>query len=143
MTTLKIDFHVHTNDSDSISSVEKIIGAARQKRLDGIAITDHETTSAFAQATKLAPDLIIILGMEVETMEGHILILGVEDVPPKGLSAVEVAEYARQKGGVVIIPHPNIFFISIREDVIKRIRPDAIETYNAGIPFSGTTRRRI
>jgi len=135
MTKLKIDLHVHTNHSDSMSSVEKIIEAARERHLDGIAITDHGTTSAFAQATKLAPDLIIIPGMEVEAMEGHILILGVKDAPSKGLRAVEVAEYARQKGGIVIIPHPNMPFISIREDVAKQIRPDAIETYNAKTPF--------
>ena len=108
MTKLKIDLHVHTNHSDSMSSVKKIIEAAREKHLDGIAITDHGTTTALAQALKLAPDLIVISGIEVEAVEGHILVLGVKNAPQKGLRAVEVAEYARQNGGIIIIPHPNI-----------------------------------
>ncbi|MDQ1279549.1 MAG: hypothetical protein QG670_811 [Thermoproteota archaeon] len=132
---LKIDLHVHTNHSDAITSVGEVVEAARLRHLDGIAITDHGTTSAFAQAQKLAPDLIVIQGMEVESREGHILVLGVKEAPPKDLEATEVAKYARQKGGVIIIAHPNMPFISVPKDIIGRIKPDAIETCNAKTPF--------
>ena len=135
MPRLKIDLHVHTNHSDSTSSVEKIIEVARERHLDGIAITDHETVIASAYTSRLAPDLIIIPGVEIETTEGHILVLGVKNPPTKGLNAVEVAEYARKKGGIIIIPHPNIPFLSMREEVIRQVKPDAIETHNAKTPF--------
>lgn len=135
MMKLKIDLHVHTNHSDAITSVKEVVEAARLRHLDGIAITDHGTTSAFALAEKLAPDLIVIRGMEVQSKEGHILVLGVEEAPPKGLGAAEVAKYARQKGGVIIIAHPNMPFISVPEEIIRQIKPDAIETYNAKTPF--------
>lgn len=34
MLELKIDLHVHTNHSDSISSVEEVVDSARTKKLD-------------------------------------------------------------------------------------------------------------
>lgn len=135
MPKLKIDLHIHTNHSDATSTVEKIIEVAREKHLDGIAITDHETITASAYASSLAPDLLIIPGVEIETDEGHILVLGVRNPPTKGLSAVEVAEYTRKNGGIIIVPHPNIPFISMKEEVIKQVKPDAIETHNAKTPL--------
>jgi predicted metal-dependent phosphoesterase TrpH len=142
MLELKIDLHVHTNHSDSISSLEAVVDSARMKELDGIAITDHDTMTALDKPLKRNQDLILLPGVEVETREGHILILGLKKPPPKGLSAIEVAEYTRKKGGVVIIAHPNIPFHSFNEDDIRRIRPDAIETYNAKTPFSPWMIRR-
>ena len=136
MPRLKIDLHVHTNHSDSTSSVKKILEAARERGLDGIAVTDHSMINACAEASTSAPDLVIIPGVEVETDEGHVLVLGVKNPPPKGTSIDEVVEYAEQEGGVIVIPHPSLPFISVREEVIERIRPDAIETYNAKMPLS-------
>lgn len=136
MLELRIDFHVHTDHSDSISSVKEIIESARKKNLDGIAITDHDTMTAVKQAQKLAHDLIIIPGIEIGTEDGHLLVLGLTRPPPLGLSSIEVAEYTRKKGGVVIIAHPNVPFYSFKKEIIKKILPDAIETYNAKTPFS-------
>ena len=73
MPKLKIDLHVHTDHSDSVSSVDEVIDAARRRGLDGIALTDHETITT--PTRELAADLIIIPGVEVETSEGHILVL--------------------------------------------------------------------
>ena len=136
MLELKIDLHVHTNYSDSLSSVEEVLEAARRKKLDGVAITDHDTMMGVEEARDQAHGLLLIPGIEVGTVEGHLLILGVTKPPTKGLSAVEVAEYARTNGGVVIIAHPHVPFHSFNEEAIRRIRPDAIETYNAKTPFS-------
>jgi predicted metal-dependent phosphoesterase TrpH len=136
MTLLKIDLHVHTNRSDSSSSVEKILETARERGLDAIAITDHNTMTAYYYAIRIAPDLMIIPGLEVGTADGHLLILGIETRPPKRLrSAVEVTKYARKNNGVIIIPHPNMPLISVSEKVIRQIAPDAIETHNSNVPF--------
>lgn len=142
MLELKIDLHVHTNHSDSISSVEEVLEAARKKKLDGVAITDHDTMTGVEEALNHAHGLLLIPGIEVGTVEGHILILGLKKPPLKGLSAVEVAEYARKEGGVVIIAHPHVPFRSFNEEAIRRIGPDAIETYNAKTPFSKRMIRR-
>jgi len=111
--------------------------SARKKKLDGIAITDHGTMTAVPIALKKAQDLIIIPGIEVETADGHILVLGLKESVPKGLNSIEVAEYARNEGCVIIIAHPNVLLHHFNENVIKRIRPDAIETHNAKTVFSG------
>ena len=142
MLELKIDLHVHTNHSDSISSVEDVLEAARKKKLDGVAITDQDTMTGVEKAHDRAHGLLLIPGIEVGTVEGHILLLGLKKPPVKGLSAVEVAQHARKEGGVVIIAHPNIPFRTFNEEVIRRIHPDAIETYNAKTPFSKWMIRR-
>jgi predicted metal-dependent phosphoesterase TrpH len=136
MTLLKIDLHIHTNHSDSSSPVEKILEAARKRSLDAIAITDHNTMVAYYYAVKIATDLIIIPGFEINTVDGHLLILGIKNLPFKSLrSAMEITKYARKNNGVIIIPHPNIPFIGVSEKVIRQIVPDAIETHNSNVPF--------
>lgn len=143
MPSVKIDLHVHTNHSDSSSAVEDILDAARRKGLDGIAITDHDTIQGWLSTSGLASDLLVIPGVEVNTKDGHLLVLGVSKPPPKNLDAMAVSNYARRERGVIIVPHPNVPFLSIREDVIKRIRPDAIETYNAKLPFERIRNKNI
>ncbi|MCJ7635208.1 PHP domain-containing protein [Candidatus Bathyarchaeota archaeon] len=132
----KIDLHVHTEYSDSSSSIEDVLDAARKKGLDGVAITDHDNVYSGICASKLASDLLILPGVEVTTKDGHLLLFGIKNSPPKDLDAIVVSNYARREGGIIIVPHPNIPFISFREEIIEEIRPDAIETFNAKIPFS-------
>ena len=135
MPKLKIDLHVHTNHSDSTSSLEKVLEAAKKRNLDGIALTDHETVTASTYASELDSGMIVIPGVEVETVEGHILVLGIKNPPPKNLSVAETIDFARKEGGITIIPHPSIPFISISEKIIRQVKPDAIETHNAKAPF--------
>ena len=47
-------------------------------------------------------DLILIPGAEVTTSEGHLLVLGIEDLPPRGLSPEETTDLAREQGGIAI-----------------------------------------
>jgi predicted metal-dependent phosphoesterase TrpH len=79
--------------------------------------------------------MIMISGVEAETIEGHILVLGIKNPPPKKLSVAETIEFARKEGGITIVPHPGIPFISISEKNIRQFKPDAIETHNAKTPF--------
>jgi len=135
MPKLKIDLHVHTDYSDSTSSVELVLEAARKRNLDGIAITDHETTAGYIHASKMAANLIIIPGVEIETDSGHILVLGINNPPSKCLSVANAIDYSRKEGAVIIIPHPSLPFIGVKEEVIRHIKPDAIETHNSKAPF--------
>jgi len=73
-------------------------------------------------------DLILIPGGEVTTDEGHLLVLGVQELPPRGLSPEETAEMAREQGGITIVPHPYHPF----RHAIGRIPDcDAVEVYNS------------
>ena len=75
---MKIDLHCHTYYShDAISSPEQLIKQALKSGLDGIAITDHETTAGWNEAIKAGEKLKakIILGEEIKTNQGDILAL--------------------------------------------------------------------
>lgn len=144
-----LDLHVHTNYShDGEDSVEKVIESAMAKKLDGIAICDHDTMEGFFAARKYVVDheldLIIIPGIEVTTSKGHLIVLGLEEGIKKGLSLEETIRIAREKerekGGTVVIiaPHPlHPFRHSIGNLCMhSELDIDAIETFNSRY-FSG------
>ena len=149
--SLTLDLHVHTNYShDGCDSVEKIVDSAMSKKLDGIAICDHDTMNGSYAAQKYVADnelgLIIIPGIEVTTSKGHLIVLGMEEGIAKGLSLWEAIRIARQrekekenKGTVVIIvPHPyHPFRHSIGDLCVhSELDIDAIEIFNSR-HFSG------
>ncbi len=78
--------------------------------LDGLAITDHNTTDAYFKAREIVEqaglDLVVIPGVEVSTQDGHMIVLGVENPPPPGAPFNETANQVRHEGGVVVAPHP-------------------------------------
>jgi predicted metal-dependent phosphoesterase TrpH len=140
--TLTLDLHVHTNYShDGRDSVKRIIERAIAKKLDGIALCDHNTMDGFFAAQKYVADtnanLILIPGIEVTTSKGHLLLLGIEDGMEKGLSPEETIQIARQKekdgnGTVVIIaPHPFHPFRHSIGNFCTHPGIDAIETFNS------------
>lgn len=154
--SLTLDLHVHTNYShDGCDSVDKIVDSAISKKLDGIAICDHDTMNGSYAAQKYVADselgLIIIPGIEVTTSEGHLIVLGIEEGVEKGLSPEETIRIAREKekenrGTVVIIaPHPFHPFRHSIGDLCVHPDIDAIETYNSRyfFGFANTLARRM
>ena len=140
--TLILDLHVHTNYShDGRDPVTKIIERAIAKKLDGIALCDHDAMEGFYAARKYVTDthsdLIIIPGIEVSTSKGHLLVLGIEKRIEKGLSPEETIRIARQRekdgnGTVVIIaPHPFNPFRHGIGNFCTHSGIDAIETFNS------------
>ncbi len=147
--SLTLDLHVHTNYShDGCDSVDKIVDSAISKKLDGIAICDHDTMNGSYAAQKYVADnelgLIIIPGIEVTTSKGHLIVLGMGEGIAKGLSPGETIRIAREKekenrGTVVIIaPHPyHPFRHSIGNLCMhSELGIDAIEIFNSRY-FSG------
>jgi len=71
--------------------------------------------------------------VEVSTTLGHLIVLGVRENIPAGMTPGETIMIARQKGGVVIVPHP----FKIRSiGNVEGLDIDAIETFIPGA-FSG------
>jgi hypothetical protein len=64
-----IDLHTHTTESDGSLSPEALIEAAKQARLDAIAITDHDTFAGYDEAVPLAAKagIDLICGIELST----------------------------------------------------------------------------
>ncbi len=131
---LRCDLHIHTNHSrDGESRVEDILRRAEEIGLDVIAITDHDTVTGARYALELKTNVLIIPGIEVSTKEGHLLVLGVMDPIPAGLSVRQTIAIAGQMGGVTILPHP---FHMWRHGVGLKLKDalalvDAVEAFNS------------
>jgi len=64
---IKADLHIHSTVSDGSDTIEQIIDAARKRRLDVIAITDHDTLSHIAQIPP-DTDMKVIGGVEISAI---------------------------------------------------------------------------
>ena len=107
---LKIDLHVHTVYSyDSLITPKELVQYTKRRQLDGVAITDHNRLDS---ALKIAreTDLLIVPGMEIESLNGHIVALGVREAVPKGLDANETVDRIHGAGGIAVACHPVTFF---------------------------------
>jgi predicted metal-dependent phosphoesterase TrpH len=129
---MRFDLHIHSNCSDGRDEVKKILKAAVRRKLAGISITDHDTLRGSEKARKIIKeqklDLILIPGAEVTTAEGHLLVLGVSEIPPRGLSPEETTDLAHEQGGITIVPHP---YHPFRHAIGRVPRCDAVEVYNS------------
>jgi predicted metal-dependent phosphoesterase TrpH len=131
---LTADLHVHSNFSrDGESSIEEILQRASEIGLDVIAITDHDCTDGARLALTYRSPVLVIPGIEISTLQGHLIALGITEPIPPGLDVIETVSLARKKGAVVILPHPYHMW---RHGVARRLRAalsavDAIEVFNS------------
>ncbi|WP_291319283.1 PHP domain-containing protein [Desulfonatronospira sp.] len=103
------DLHVHSRLSAcSILSLKDILSEARLLSLDGVCITDHNTTEARHQVREGVQDdgLCVIIGQEYSSLDGHFLIFGPHEEFESYLPAPEIARRVNQAGGVIIASHP-------------------------------------
>ena len=133
---MRFDLHIHSNYStDSNLAVDNILKQAVRKGLDGIAICDHNTVEgslvAIQRAKELNLPLLVIPGIEISTSDGHLIVLGIRENIQPGLPVLETINIAREKGGVVIAPHP------FKKDSIgfSSKDADAVETFNSRCVF--------
>jgi 3',5'-nucleoside bisphosphate phosphatase len=72
---MRVDLHVHTSASDGQYPPEKVIALALKRKLNVIAITDHDTTDGIAQAEQAAAQFgspVVIPGIELSAEDsGH------------------------------------------------------------------------
>jgi predicted metal-dependent phosphoesterase TrpH len=64
-----IDLHAHTRSSDGSDTPTELVEAAQQTGLHTVAITDHDTTSGWAEATQAARNfgIQLVRGIELST----------------------------------------------------------------------------
>ena len=107
----RADLHLHTYASDGLIGAADLIEHVENfTDLDVVAITDHDETSASLQAREWAARrntrVQVVPGVEVTTLDGHMLALFVEERPPALRSLQRTAEWVRSQGGLCIAPHP-------------------------------------
>ena len=97
------------------------------------AVTDHDSVrgcKATVELAKAYPDVLIIPGVEISTMEGDVVVLGTYELPPKPWTPEVVADFARSIGGVSIVAHP--FRTYGMGERARNYKVDAIEVLNGG-----------
>lgn len=78
----RADLHTHSTFSDGLSKPQQIVDVAIQKELSIIGLTDHDTIQGWTEFWKAAEQraastavLLAILGVEISTREGHVIVL--------------------------------------------------------------------
>ncbi|WP_439676507.1 PHP domain-containing protein [Embleya sp. MST-111070] len=71
---MRIDLHTHSTASDGTDAPADLVRKARAAGLDVVALTDHDTTSGWAEAAEALPDgLTLVRGAEISCVaEGGI-----------------------------------------------------------------------
>lgn len=116
---------------------------AKNAGLDAIAITDHDTVDGARYAQTLETGIIVLPGIEISTRQGHLIALGVSEVIPAGLDFSETVALARERGAVLVLPHP---YHKWRHGAGLRLQSaidevDAVETFNSRYITGGANRK--
>lgn len=105
---MKKDMHVHSKHSkDGVMEVREILGTAKQRGLDGVAITDHNTIAGGLEGLELSPDygIEVTVGAEIMTEYGEVIGYHLNhEIESKGF--YDVIDEIKRQGGLVCIPHP-------------------------------------
>jgi len=130
---LRIDLHVHTFFSGDASISPKMLVEQLHANpsVKGVAVTDHDTIRGYLEVKKLArayEELLIVPGIEVSVVEGHLNVLGVEEEPHYPITAEELVDFAKERDGVIVVPHP--YRMRGLGDSAKKLSVDAVEILN-------------
>lgn len=135
----KVDLHTHSVASqDGGLHAKHYRKLLDRKKLDCVAITDHNTIdSAQTIQKELGADRIIV-GEEISTTQGDVIGLYLQQAIPAGLSLAETMTEIHKQGGLVYIPHP---FETVRKGVaiemlqLVATEVDIIEVLNGRAVF--------
>jgi len=134
------DLHIHTRYGDGMATIPEILDHVEHATdLDVIAITEHDTPRPALEARELHARgtyrFALIPGIEVTTLDGHLLALFVDE-PVESFRRIEptLADIHRL-GGLAIAPHPLSWLTrSVKRAVFERV---AAHNGNDGVYFDG------
>jgi predicted metal-dependent phosphoesterase TrpH len=137
--TMRLEFHCHTDYSaDGLISPLRLVEVGRRKGIDRIVVTDHNTIAGARAAYQLDPQRVIV-GEEILTQSGELLVAFVQEEVPPGLPALETISILREQGAFISVSHP---FDTHRKGhwktpALLEIAPlvDAIEVFNSRCIF--------
>jgi len=139
----KADFHIHSHFSgDCITSLDQIIRTCQKRKINCIAVTDHNEVEGALQLKKIAP-FYVIVGEEVLTTSGEIMGLFLTKKIPRDLPVDEVIKRIRDQGGLICAQHPfdKLRSDALQADTMEKIkdRIDMVEIFNARTALKRTT----
>jgi predicted metal-dependent phosphoesterase TrpH len=135
----KADLHVHTSYSDGMADVPSLLAHVESHtNLEIVAVTDHDdirgslaAREAWARGTYRFE---VVPGMEVTTIEGHVLALFIDEPVPCLRGLDETLAAIHRLGGLAIIPHPLTWLTrGLGERHIRRVTASERD----GVHFDG------
>ena len=123
---MKCDLHMHTNCSDGIFTPEQIVEMAKERGLDCIAITDHDTFLGVERAKLRASELGLkyVVGAEIssvaEGLDVHMLAYNVGISNPDFCEAMDRISDLRNQRNIAIVAKLAQQGINIDLDALKR-----------------------
>ena len=148
---MKIDMHCHVKEGsiDSKVSIEEFILKLKEKGIDGMLVTDHDTYNGYRYwkesiKGKKHEDFVVLKGIEYDTLDaGHILIIMPQGVKMRllelrGLPISLLIDFVHHHGGICGPAHPcgekymsftNTKRFQKSPDLLAKF--DFVETFNA------------
>lgn len=148
---MKIDMHCHVKEGsiDSKIPIEEYITKLKEKGIDGMLVTDHDTYNGYRYWKRFIKgkehqDFVVLKGVEYDTRDaGHILIIMPQGVKMKllelrGLPLSLLIDFVHYHGGICGPAHPcGEKYMSFTNTKLWQKSPellgkfDFIETFNA------------
>ncbi|WP_299292183.1 PHP domain-containing protein [Nitrosopumilus sp.] len=143
---LKTELHCHNSFSnfhlgdheapyDSNVLIQEQLERSYSLGLDAIFVTNHNTLDGYHQLLEYKNDhekfknIDVFPGEEVTTDTGaHVLVYGIHESIPAGISIDEVLDEVKKQGGVSSAPHPFSLLDALRNDAKKC---DMVEIFNS------------
>lgn len=108
------DLHAHTIHSDGSLDVPELVQFWRDRKVDFMTLSDHDTISGLGQVRSLADDdLLTMGGTEISTFLGHAVAVGVQEwfdwrtLDGEQVPVPEIAENVIASGALFTIAHPR------------------------------------
>jgi hypothetical protein len=143
---LAADFHVHSFPGDGVLPPWDLAVEARRRRLDAIALTNHNAMYSWRLAQWLSPIMrrahgaLVIPGEELTSVGFHLAVVGITHPIPWRQPAAAVAAQAHEQGGIAIAAHPARSSWRFLSDA-DLVALDGVETAHPMILLHAETRR--
>jgi predicted metal-dependent phosphoesterase TrpH len=126
----KADLHIHSGAGDGVASVKDILEYVQYETdLDLIAIADHDLIDGAREARDIVAKgeyrFEFIVGVEITTLEGHLLAYDLENPIRMLLPLARTIQMIHEEGGFCVVPHPTSWLTrSIGYRGLRRILDD-------------------
>ena len=150
------DLHVHpSGDGSSAKTPMAMYKALRTSDLRLAVLTDHNRVDVARGLVARSRDeglpIVLLVGEEITTREGHLLGVRLTARVPAGLSLADAVAAVHDQGGIAVVAHPLLptsmaasarLLIELAE-YDRRRRPDALEAMHPMAAWVPGWRRRV